>query len=248
VWGFNFTPAHYAVAWLTIGALAFHIGVKTHIARRALVQRAAAPGASTPSSSSLSRRGFLSTVAAGSAALTIATVGETWRPFRAISALAVRDPQVGPQGLPVNKSAVGARVLDLIHDPGWRLVVDGDIERPLSLSLDDLRGMELHEVELPITCVEGWSATGRWRGVPVVDLLERAGVAARAVRVESLQQRSRYRISNLSRHQVADRSAILALDLNGEPLAPDHGFPVRLIAPNRPGVLQTKWLSKVTVR
>jgi DMSO/TMAO reductase YedYZ molybdopterin-dependent catalytic subunit len=47
---------------------------------------------------------------------------------------------------------------------------------------------------------------------------------------------------------VADRDTLLALELNGEPLHPDHGYPVRLIAPNRPGVLQTKWLTRVRVR
>jgi DMSO/TMAO reductase YedYZ molybdopterin-dependent catalytic subunit len=40
---------------------------------------------------------------------------------------------------------------------------------------------------------------------------------------------------------------MLALELNGETLALDHGYPVRLIAPNRPGVLQTKWVSRIEV-
>jgi DMSO/TMAO reductase YedYZ molybdopterin-dependent catalytic subunit len=47
---------------------------------------------------------------------------------------------------------------------------------------------------------------------------------------------------------VNDRDTILALELNGEPLHLDHGFPVRLIAPNRPGVMQTKWINRVIVR
>jgi DMSO/TMAO reductase YedYZ molybdopterin-dependent catalytic subunit len=44
-----------------------------------------------------------------------------------------------------------------------------------------------------------------------------------------------------------DRATLIALRLAGEPLALDHGFPARLIAPNRPGVLQTKWVSRITV-
>ena len=48
--------------------------------------------------------------------------------------------------------------------------------------------------------------------------------------------------------QAADHDTLLALTLDGEPLAIDHGFPCRLIAPNRPGVLQTKWVGRLTVR
>jgi DMSO/TMAO reductase YedYZ molybdopterin-dependent catalytic subunit len=197
----------------------------------------------------LSRRGFFGAVGASAAVITAATVGQTLRPLRAISVLAPRDPAVGPQSLPVNKTATSAGVMDAIHDPAYRLVVDGRVRTPLSLSLADLQSMPQREVHLPITCVEGWSATGRWRGVAVADLLELAGATAGApARVASLQARSRYRLSNLNGRQTADPDTLLALELNGEPLHPDHGFPVRLIAPNRPGVLQTKWLARLEVR
>lgn len=244
-WHFNFTAAHYSVAWITMGGLAVHIGARLHITRRAL----GGEPAPTTAEATLSRRGFLSSVAAGAVVITAATVGQTLRPLRAISVLGPRDPRVGPQGLPVNKTAAGAGVLAAIHAEGYRLVVDGKVRRPLSLSLDDLREMPQREVELPITCVEGWSAVGRWRGVSIADVLHAAGSREGAsVQVESLQARSRYRISKLNRRQVADRDTLLALELNGEPLHPDHGYPVRLIAPNRPGVLQTKWLGRVKVR
>ncbi len=151
--------------------------------------------------------------------------------------------------MPTNKTAAGAGVLDAIRDPGYRLVVDGRVAQTLTLSLADLRAMPQREVHLPITCVEGWSATGRWRGVPVTDLLRLAGAAPGAsARVESLQARSRYRRSTLNRREAANDDTVLALELNGEPLHEDHGYPVRLIAPNRPGVLQTKWLVRLEVR
>jgi DMSO/TMAO reductase YedYZ molybdopterin-dependent catalytic subunit len=248
-WDFNFTAAHYSVAWITMGGLAVHVGAKLHITRRALDGTPSLSPSPSPVDSTLSRRGFLTSVAAAAAVITAATVGQTLRPLRAISVLGPRDPRVGPQGVPVNKTAAGARVLAAIHDDGYRLVVDGKVGRPLSLSIDDLRALPQREVDLPITCVEGWSATGRWRGVPVAELLRAAGARDGAsAQVESLQARSRYRISKLNDRQVADHDTLLALELNGEPLHPDHGFPVRLIAPNRPGVLQTKWLARVTVR
>lgn len=247
VWPFNFTAAHYAVAWITMGGLAVHIGVKLHVTRRALGARSE-PAAQVVSPGGLTRRGFFAAVGAAAATITVATVGQTIRPLRRISLLAPRDPAVGPQGLPVNKTAAGAGVSAAIADPSYRLIVDGRAAAPLSLSLDDLRALPQREVDLPITCVEGWSATGRWRGVSIGEVLRLAGVEpGRPARVESLQKRSRYRVSSLNRRQTADRDTLLALELNGEPLHPDHGYPVRLIAPNRPGVLQTKWLSRVEI-
>jgi DMSO/TMAO reductase YedYZ molybdopterin-dependent catalytic subunit len=85
--------------------------------------------------------------------------------------------------------------------------------------------------------------------VSVVGLLEAVG-APRGSRVEirSLQAPgSAYATSILEPDQAMDEDTLLALDLNGQPLALDHGFPVRLIAPNRPGVLQTKWVGEVVV-
>jgi DMSO/TMAO reductase YedYZ molybdopterin-dependent catalytic subunit len=52
----------------------------------------------------------------------------------------------------------------------------------------------------------------------------------------------------LSPAHAGDGDTLLALFLDGEPLHPDHGYPVRLIGPNRPGVLQTKWVSELRVR
>lgn len=249
VWGFNFTATHYAVAWITMGGLAMHIGAKLHVTRHALRDNTRSEPVTVDRRATLTRRGFLGVVSGTGAVITVATVGQTFRPLRAVSVLAPRDPQVGPQGLPVNKTARGAGVHDVIHDPGYRLAVDGNVTTPLSLSLDDLRALPQHEVRLPITCVEGWSATGRWRGVRVADLLRLAGARAGSpAQVESLQQHSRYGMSTLNDRQTADGDTVLALELNGQPLHPDHGYPVRLIAPNRPGVLQTKWLSRLQVR
>jgi DMSO/TMAO reductase YedYZ molybdopterin-dependent catalytic subunit len=63
----------------------------------------------------------------------------------------------------------------------------------------------------------------------------------------SLLSRGRYRAAYLNNDQAADRDTLLAVELDGQPLHIDHGYPVRLIGPNRPGVLQTKWVSKLVV-
>lgn len=245
--GFYFPAGHYWAAWITIGAIVVHVGAKATTIRTALFARSdpepEAAGAG------LSRRGFVGAAAAASGALVVATVGQTVGPLRRLSVLAPRRPDVGSQGLPVNRAAAEAGVVEAASDPAYALSVEGrGAARPFVLTLGELRAMPQHEATLPIACVEGWSASARWRGVRVRDLLERAGAPPGAeVRVESLEQGSRYRTSPLDAGQAADPDALLALALNGEDLNLDHGFPVRLIAPNRPGVQQTKWVSKVVV-
>ena len=250
-WHFNFPVTHYWVAWITIGGLVTHIGAKLPVTAEVLRRRLPS-GAATlaDEGAGLTRRGLLGAAFAASGLLTLVTLGQTVRPLDRLGLLAPRRPKVGPQGLPVNKTAVGARVIEAAKDPAFRLVVDGrGVSTPLSLGLADLRAMPQHEAVLPISCVEGWSSTATWSGVRVRDLLALAGAREGAtVKVESLQRRGAYRSSTLNKGHAADVDTLLALDLFGEPLHLDHGFPVRLIGPNRPGVLQTKWVSRLVVR
>ena len=263
-WGFFFPRAHYWVAWITIGALVVHVGAKAAATRDALrpawrVAPVAArndhapPPATGPVPRTVAgatdRRAFLAGVATASGALVVATAGGTVSPLARVSVLAQRRPGFGPQGLPVNKTAVGARVVEAARDPAYRLVVDGAVRRPLSLSVADLLARPQRRATLPIACVEGWSASAEWAGVPVRDLLASAGVRDGAgVTVESLQPSGLYRASEVTPRQVADADTLLAVTVGGEALALDHGYPVRLIGPNRPGVAQTKWVHRLVVR
>ena len=79
------------------------------------------------------------------------------------------------------------------------------------------------------------------------DLLTLAGADDTGVQVHSLQPRGRYRQSTLNSSHLHDPDTLLALELNGERLDLDHGYPVRLIAPNLPGVMQTKWVERLVV-
>ncbi|WP_307872582.1 molybdopterin-dependent oxidoreductase [Paractinoplanes ovalisporus] len=242
---FFFTAGHYWSAWLAIGALLAHIGVKLPIVRSALRHR-------TPErapAGSISRRGLLGTVGAAAGIITLATAGQTVAPLAPIAVLAPRRPGTGPQHLPVNKTAGGAGVRDAIFAPGYRLTLTGP-GRTRNLALADLAALPQHTVVLPISCVEGWSSTGTWTGVRLRDLVELAGVDPEDAEafVESLETRGRYRATTVPPPHVRDPFTLIALRLGGEPLHPDHGYPARLIAPNRPGVLQTKWVGRITVR
>ena len=237
--GFFFPRAHYAVAWAVVGSLLVHLAVKAPLITAALRARL-----DLPHEQGLSRRGLLFATGAAVATLTAVTVGQTLPGFGRLALLAPRRPDIGPQGLPVNKTATGARVRESATAPYWALTVAGPTA--LALSLKDLNALPQFDYELPIACVEGWSASALWGGVRLADILDRAGIdRAASVRVTSLQQGGLYGSSVLTAAQARHDTTLLALRVRGEVLALDHGFPLRLIAPNRPGVLQTKWLSRI---
>jgi hypothetical protein len=242
---FFFPSAHYWLAWLAIGSLVVHVGVKLPVIRTAL-NRAAAP---PDPADGLTRRGLLGAVAAATGVITVATVGQTFAPLSGISLLAPRHPRTGPQRLPVNRTAGAAGVTAAASDPGFRLELVSPAGS-VPLSLDELAALPQHTVRLPIACVEGWSADGVWTGVRLRDLAELAEVDGPDLEayVESLQQGGRWRSSIVDPSHLRDPLTLIALRLGGEPLHPDHGYPCRLIAPNRPGVQQTKWVGRITFR
>ena len=67
------------------------------------------------------------------------------------------------------------------------------------------------------------------------------------VQVESLEREGAFRTSFVNHLQARDRDTLLATHLDGEVLTPDHGYPLRLIGPDRPGVNQTKWVTRLVV-
>ncbi|WP_030293582.1 molybdopterin-dependent oxidoreductase [Streptomyces katrae] len=243
-WPFSFVPVHFALAWLVVGALMVHVAVKWPEIRAHWTRRSAGT-LMLPEADGPDRRALLVGVAAAVGAVTLTTAGQSVTGLGRLDLFGPRHPAVGPQGLPVNRTAkaagvTAASVLD------WRLTVAGP--RPYTLTLDELHAMPQYEVTLPIACVEGWSKNARWTGVRVRDLLDRAGggPGARA-RVESLEVAGAYRVTEMGREYAQDPLTLLALRLNGEELSPDHGYPARIIAPNRPGVLQTKWVGRLEV-
>ena len=254
-WSFNFPRTHFWSAWLTVGALAVHVGITWAVVQRTVVRRAsparlvAGPGdEAPPAARPEERRAFLGAVAGAAGLLALGSAGGTVAALSPLSALAQRRPGQGPQGLPVNKTARAAGVLESARSPDWRLVVEGAVERELRLSLDELRAFDQHEATLPIACVEGWSQSARWQGVAFRELLAAAGARPGAeVMVESLQRSGLYRASRVDSAQADDPDTLVALRLGGAELALDHGYPARLIGPNRPGVLQTKWVARLVV-
>lgn len=243
VFGFGFTAVHWSLAWVAIGALAVHIAVKLPIIREAI----APPVEEVTPAVARERRWFIRGALGVTAGAVLLTVGQTLRPLEPLALLAKRHPARSPQGVPINRTADAAGITPVVSDDAWRLAVSGP-SGSQTLSYADLMALPQVTVDLPITCVEGWSADARWSGVRIRDLAQLVGGSPESfVAVESAERSGAYRRTTLPTAYAQHPDTVLALTINGLRLPRDHGFPARIIAPNRPGVLQTKWVSALRV-
>ena len=158
----------------------------------------------------------------------------------------------------------------------WQLSIEGEVQNALKISYDELRKMPSQTVTATLECAgngrarlapkvkgllweQGAVGNATWTGVPLVALLERAGVQAGALEVvfEGADQgtvadepRSPGVIHfarSLPLAKAHQPEVLVAYLMNGQPLAPEHGFPVRLVVPGWYGMASVKWLNKLTV-
>ncbi|WEH12583.1 molybdopterin-dependent oxidoreductase [Streptomyces sp. VNUA24] len=265
----SFYPLHFYGAWVFVAAFVVHVVLRGPAAVRNL-RRMRAGGAAEappvepsqepslvspdPAEPTVSRRGAVWLVGGGSLLLLGTTVGQTVDgPLRRTALLAPHggpEPGGGPNGFQINKTAASRGISPAeTSEEAWRLVVTGP-SGTVRLSRAELLELPLHSAALPIACVEGWSTSDQWwRGVRLADLAALVGHPAGTapdVLVESLQRHGAFRRAALRANQVRDPRSLLALDVNGERLSPDHGHPARIIVPAAPGVLNTKWVARMT--
>jgi len=139
-------------------------------------------------------------------------------------------------------------------DPsGWTLAVQGRVDRPFRLSYDELMGMPQIEADVTLACVSnevGADLVGnaRWQGVPLRELLERAGVQAGATQVVG-RSVDGFTAGFPTAIALDVEHSMVAIAMNGEPLPAAHGFPARLVVPGLYGyVSATKWLSAIELK
>jgi DMSO/TMAO reductase YedYZ molybdopterin-dependent catalytic subunit len=266
----SFYPLHFYGAWIFLAALVVHVALRVGTVRRTLRDRGLrevlrTPARHTrpeppdekglvapdPSPPTVSRRGALATVGLASLVTAGVTAGQsTGGVLRPLAVLAPRgrDPGPRPNGFQVNKTARDRGIRARETGSAWRLTVRSAAGSTV-LSRDQLLALPQHTARLPIACVEGWStADQEWSGVRLADLASLAGHEGEPPRVfvESLQPAGAFRSAALRGNQVADPRSLLALRVNGADLSPDHGHPARIIVPNLPGVLNTKWVARLT--
>jgi DMSO/TMAO reductase YedYZ molybdopterin-dependent catalytic subunit len=155
----------------------------------------------------------------------------------------------------------------------WRLQVGGLVQRPIGLALRDLLAMPSHTEVVTLECAgngrsflnpkvdgEQWRlgavSTAEWTGVPLDDVLERAGISSTGREIvfrgaDAGAVKGRSGITSFERSlgldQARESGAILAYAMNGEPLPLGHGYPLRLIVPAWYGVASVKWLNEIEV-
>ncbi|TDB73595.1 molybdopterin-dependent oxidoreductase [Micromonospora sp. KC721] len=265
VFGFDFYTAHWYGAWVFTAALVTHVAItlprmvaalRRPAPARTPVQRSGpepvgpdGPVARHPGPVTMSRRGVLALTGGAAALLAALTVGQSLDgPLRRTALLLPRgrQPDDGPNGFPVNRTAAAAGIRPEEAGDGWRLTLRAG-GRTVDLDRSALLAMAQHTARLPIACVEGWSTSQTWTGVRLRDLAALVGAAEPAVaRVASLERTGLFRRAALHAGQVRDPDALLALRVNGVDLSPDHGFPARVIVPALPGVHCTKWVREIS--
>lgn len=155
----------------------------------------------------------------------------------------------------------------VIDAAAWQLDVGGLVEKPLQLSLDDIKARPKQEVVFTVECsgnhgfpfFTGGIGNARWAGTPLAPILEEAGVLDNGKEVVfwgadegEITIRDMTFKQNFARSMsLADAMSpdnILAYEMNGEPLPEPNGFPLRLIAPGWYGIANAKWLKRVEIR
>jgi len=157
-----------------------------------------------------------------------------------------------------------------VVDPAtYKLQVSGLVDRPISLTLDELRRMGTRELVAGFECsgnrgpLQGLSGNGRWTGLPLKDVLDKAGVKAEAREFvffgadrgdEDVEWRTQtFKVQqqfgrSMTREKALSPEPFLAHAMNGEPLTRHQGSPLRLIVPGWYGVCNVKWLSEIHVQ
>ena len=134
----------------------------------------------------------------------------------------------------------------------WTLTIDGDVDRKVTLTFDDLLALPLVERDITLTCVSNsvggpYAGGARWLGVRLTDVLDLAGVGTTADQILSTDVDG-MTISTPLALATDGRDALLCVGMNGSPLPREHGFPVRMVVPGLYGFISaTKWLTRLTL-
>ena len=269
-WGFSFYTGHFYAAWVFVAAFAAHVAIKLPTVVRALRRDGVLPPLRVPTSATapeppdpdelvpvdpapatISRRGALALVGGSSLGVLALTVGQSIDPLRRTALLAPRGQALGsgPNDFQINTTFASTGIERAATGAGWRLRLVGVEGDEVLLRREELLDLPLRTAQLPIACVEGWSTSQSWTGVPLGTLAEAVGsLDAGSVFVESLQPSGAFSTMSLTDDQLRAPRTLLALRVNGADLSLDHGFPARMIIPAAPGVRNTKWVATITFR
>jgi DMSO/TMAO reductase YedYZ molybdopterin-dependent catalytic subunit len=170
--------------------------------------------------------------------------------FRSKAEAKVRDAGYDPARLPPGQyltdkwPVLHAGDVPRVDLDSWRLAVTGEVEEPLSLDFDELTALPATEVTTDIHCVTRWSRfDARFKGVHWSELAKlcRPKPSARF----AIAHAEAGFTANVPLAALEDANALIVYEADGEPLTPDHGWPVRLVIPTRYFWKSAKWLTGI---
>jgi DMSO/TMAO reductase YedYZ molybdopterin-dependent catalytic subunit len=170
-----------------------------------------------------------------------------------VQALADGVPGIPPEITPTDKHYYVSK--NVIRDPdvnerNWRLQIKGLVDRPMSFTYDEIRNMPALTQYLTLQCISNeiggdLISTAKWRGVPVADLLQRAGVREGAFDL-ILRSADDY-TDSIPIAKALQPDTMLAYEMNDQVLPKKHGFPLRLLVPDIYGMKNAKWVTELEV-
>ncbi|MGE0227996.1 MAG: molybdopterin-dependent oxidoreductase [Dehalococcoidia bacterium] len=250
------------------GALAGYVALKWLL--RTATEAGAAPAvAAMPGRGTADRRRFLAFAGTAAAGAALATVlGRSLESGVDIEAqreqVSLPEPGVDATGAGLDVAEITPLVVPndefyridtafavpRVDSSTWRLRVTGMVDRPFEVTFDELLAAPSVEESVTLCCVSnevGGDLVGNavWRGVPLADLLERAGVLAGATQIVG-RSVDGFTVGFPTEAALDGRTALVAYGMNGEALPAQHGFPARLVVAGLYGyVSATKWLSEI---
>lgn len=150
--------------------------------------------------------------------------------------------QIEPDKLIVNGYS---RYIPEIDPKTYRLIIDGDVNHPMQLSLDEIYELPLTSMIIRQVCVEGWAAIVQWGGVRLSELI-RLAQPKESVKYVYFQSADRY-YESWDLRSCLHPQTLMAYQKNGEPLPSGNGAPLRLAAPIKLGYKQSKWVTRITL-
>lgn len=131
----------------------------------------------------------------------------------------------------------------------WMIRVTGAVERPIEISLDELKARPRKEIVTDIHCVTRWSKFDRsFSGFALMDLIAEAGPTGDAKFVRFISRSEHAHDTSLTMNLCEDLQPLITFDAEGEPLAEEHGGPVRMVTPGRYFYKSVKWLEEIELR
>jgi DMSO/TMAO reductase YedYZ molybdopterin-dependent catalytic subunit len=164
-------------------------------------------------------------------------------------------PGISPLQTPVGEFyRVDTRLtIPAVDVDSWTLTIDGDVEREVTLTFADLTAMDTIERDITLTCVSNevggpYIGSARWLGVPLKDILDRAGIdATKADQILSTDVDG-MTISTPLDVALDGRDAMIAIGMDGGPLPRTNGFPARMVVPGLYGFVSAcKWITRMTL-